>query len=312
MAQFCISIIAMVLLFASSAVFSASETVLFSLTPASRRRISAKKPKISAKIESWLKSPDLPLATILAGNTIVNFALVGLGYVALSGIGPKVADAATVPLFTILLLVFGEIGPKQFALRHAERLAPGCARILNVWMKLLYPLARPMVAAKGVFGEFLVRERRNLSDAEFKVVVRSAAKTGILDSEEADMVEGVMRLTDRYAINEMTPRVRLQGLEAGLPPEEMTRRAAAIDHPFLPVYRENMDHIEGFYEKKTGKILPAMRVDERDGLDELLVQFVRTGRRIAVVEDRWGGTAGVITRGDILEIIVRPVEEDAA
>lgn len=299
---------AMAVLFAMSAIFSASETVLFSLTPVSRRRIGAKKPKIAVKIEAWLKAPEKPLATILAGNTIVNFALVSVGYVFLKRHWPEWAEAVTVPLFTLLLLVFGEIGPKQFAMRHAERLAPGCARILGVWMVVLRPFSKPMVAAHGVFGDLVTRERKNMSDAEFKVVVRSAAKSGILDNEEVDMVEGVMRLSDLYAMNEMTPRVRLEGVSADATLSQMAEISSGVDHPFLPVYRADMDHIEGFYEKKTGKIVPAMRVKENDGLDDLLIAFVKSGKRIAVVEDRWGGTAGVITRGDILEIMVRPVE----
>ena len=81
-----------------------------------------------------------------------------------------------------------------------------------------------------------------------------------------------------------------------------------------------MDHIEGFLDTERLMADPSrdvaaatedpLRVSEHQGLDDLLVLFMRTGRRIALVEDRWGGTAGVITRGDILELIVRPVLDD--
>ena len=134
------------------------------------------------------------------------------------------------------------------------------------------------------------------------------------------MVEGVMRLPDLYALNEMTPRVRLVGVETTLPDAEKVRLAEESDYPFLPVYRNDMDHIEGFLDTERLRTDPArdvaaatdapLRVSEHQGLDDLLVLFMKTGRRIALVEDRWGGTAGIITRGDILELIVKPVIEE--
>ncbi|MBR1870330.1 MAG: DUF21 domain-containing protein [Kiritimatiellae bacterium] len=298
-------------LFCLSAFFSASETVLFSLTPKSRRRMAAKKSKTAAAIEEWLKDPALPLATILAGNTLVNFALVGTGYLALKEIWPRGAEAATVPLFTILLLVFGEVSPKQYAMRHAEGLAAPCVKMLKFWMVALRPLSKPMVAARRVFGEFLTRERRPLSDHEFKVVVRSAAKNGIIDSDEADMVEGVMRLTELYAVNEMTPRVRMQGLKAELSPGEMAREAREVAHSFLPVYRGSLDCVDGFYDKAAGVVQKPLEVRDSDRLDDVLVAMVKKSQRVALVQDRWGGTAGMITRGDILEVLAEPVGMEA-
>ena len=204
--------------------------------------------------------------------------------------------------------------------RHAERLAPACARALKACLVLLAPFSRLMVAGSRVFGNLLTRERRALSDDEMRTVVESAAASGELDREEASMVEGVMRLPDLYALNEMTPRVRLVGVEATLPDAEKIARAEASEYPYLPVYRGDMDHVEGFLDTERLLSDPArrvsdaterpLRVPEHEGLDDLLVTFMKTGRKIALVTDRWGGTAGVITRGDILELIVKPVVDD--
>ena len=134
------------------------------------------------------------------------------------------------------------------------------------------------------------------------------------------MVRGVMRLPDLYALNEMTPRIRLTGVEVSLPDEKKFEIAEKSDYPYLPVYDKNMDHIDGFLDVEKFLNDPSRRaatwiqepltVSEHDGLDDILVLFVKTGRRIALVKDRWGGTAGIITRGDILELIVKPVEDD--
>lgn len=315
-----ISIPALLVLFVLSAFFSASETVLFSLTPLQVRRLKDRRPAVGARIAGWLEEPSRVLSTILAGNTLVNFAIAGFGYLLLERTAPQYAEVVSVPLYALLLLLFGEIAPKQFALRHAERLAPWCARALNVFQFLLSPFSRLMVAGSRVFGTLLTRERRALSDDEMRTIVKSAAASGELDSEEASMVEGVMRLPDLYALNEMTPRVHLVGVEASLPDAEKVAAAEASDYPFLPVYRRDMDHVEGFLDTERlladptrnvrGATERPLRVSEHEGLDDLLVKFMKTGRKIALVTDRWGGTAGVITRGDILELIVKPVVDE--
>ena len=313
-------ILVILALFALSAFFSSAETVLFSLTPRQLQMLERVKPTVARRIEGWQKEPARILSTILAGNTLVNFAIASLGYTLMLRFVETGTAAVSVATFTLLLLVFGEILPKQYAMRHAERMAAFCVRVLLFWRVVLKPFSVLMVAGSRVFGDLLTRERRALSDDELRAVVESAAATGELDREEASMVEGVMRLPDLYALNEMTPRVRLTGVEATLPDAEKVRLAEESNYPFLPVYRNDMDHIEGFLDTERLLADPArnvaaatdapLRVSEHQGLDDLLVLFMKTGRRIALVEDRWGGTAGVITRGDILELIVKPVIDD--
>ena len=310
----------LVALFLLSSFFSGAETILFSLTEAQRMRIRRNNPAADRRIAACVGDSAMLLSTLLVGNTLVNFAIAGFGYLLLERTAPGYAEVVSVPLYTLLLLFFGEIVPKQFALRHAERLAPWCARALNVFLFALTPFSRLMVAGSRVFGNLLTRERRALSDDEVRTVVESAAASGELDSEEASMVEGVMRLPDLYALNEMTPRVHLVGVEASSPDAEKVAAAEASDYPYLPIYRGDMDHVVGFLDTERLRSDPArrvcdaveqpLRVSEHEGLDDLLVKFMQTGRKIALVTDRWGGTAGVITRGDILELIVKPVVDD--
>ncbi len=315
-------VLALVVLFALSAFFSSSETVLFSITPRQLQAMEKARPSVWRRVAAWQRDPSRVLSTILAGNTLVNFAIASLGYLLMVRFVERGTAAVSVTVFTLLLLVFGEMLPKQYAMRHAERLAPLCVRMLAFWTVALMPFSALMVAGSRVFSDLLTRERRALSDDELRAVVEAAAASGELDREEASMVEGVMRLPDLYALNEMTPRVRLVGVEATLPDDEKVRMAAESGYPFLPVYRKDMDHVEGFLDTERLMSDPSrdvaaatekpLRVSEHQGLDDLLVLFVRTGRRIALVEDRWGGTAGVITRGDILELIVKPVVDDEA
>ena len=311
-------IIALVIL---SAFFSSSETAFFSLTPYQIKAISDKHPSIGEHLQKWHNDPAVFLSTILTGNTLVNFAIASLGYSLFSLIfSQSVAVVATIPTFTILLLIFGEIMPKQLALRNAQKMMPFIITSMRFWIAVLKPLSFMMSLGTSIFKDFLTRERRALSDDELHTIIKRAQAYNILDSEEASMVEGVMRLPDLYVINEMTPRIRLVGVEANLTDEEKVKIANDSDYPYLPVYEKDMDHIVGFLNVDGFLKDPAHRastwthepmiVEEMDGLDDVLVLFAKTGRRIALVKDRWGGTAGIITRGDILELIVRPVQED--
>ena len=316
-------IAALAVLFVLSAFFSSSETVLFSLSPLQVKKLRAENPNVGERIAEWLADPSRALSTILAGNNLVNFAIAALGYTAISRFLPPALSAGlSVAVFTVLVLILGEIIPKQYALRNAERMAPFLARALSFWMVVLKPFAMAMMAGGKVFRHLLHRERRALSDGEFRAVVESAASSGVLDSEEASMVKGVMRLTDLYAMNEMTPRVKLVGIEVSEPESVRRRVAEQSAYPYLPVYRRDMDHIEGFLDVESflddvngvsdAHISEPMTVSEHESLDDLLVLFVRSGKRIALVQDRWGGTAGVITRGDVLELVVEGVEENVS
>lgn len=309
-------------LFALSAFFSASETVLFSLSPLQLRRISEKSPAVGARISAWLADPSRILSTILAGNTLVNFAIATCGYLAFVRLTPGCAETASVVVFTLLLLVFGEIVPKQFAMRNAERLAPAVTRSLGFWYVALWPASRVMALSSRVFKDLLQRERRALSDDELRAVVKSVAASGVIDEEEASMVEGVLRLSGLHASDEMTPRVDMIAVEESEPDADKVRTALESPYPFIPVYRKTPDAIVGFIDVKklaldpdhnpSAAVFEPLFVPENVELDDLLATFQREKRSIAVVLDEYGGTAGLITRGDILELIADPVDDSGA
>ena len=309
-------------LFALSAFFSASETVLFSLSPLQLRHITAKHPAAGARIAGWLADPSRILSTILAGNTLVNFAIATCGYLAFFKLVPGCAETASVIVFTLLLLVFGEIIPKQYAMRNAERLAPAFASALKFWYVALWPASRVMAISSRVFKDLLQRERRALSDDELRAVVKSVAASGAIDEEEASMVEGVLRLSGLHASDEMTPRVDMIAVEESEPDADKVRTALESPYPFIPVYRKTPDSVVGFIDVKklaldpghdpSAAVFEPLFVPENAELDDLLATFRREGRSIAVVLDEYGGTAGLITRGDILELIADPVDDSGA
>lgn len=307
----------LVVLFVLSAFFSGSETVLFSLSPLQVQRIRNRNPVAGARLETLLGDPALILSTLLVGNTLVNFAIATLGYVLAEALVPAWGEAIAIPLVTMLLLLFGEVTPKRVALSRAERLAPACSRLLLFWLWLLRPFNVLLKAGSGVFKKSLRRERRALSNDELRTVVEVSEEQGVLDAEEASMVDGIMRLSELMASDEMTPRVDIVGLDLDTPLERQLEVARKSRFRYLPAYVRTPDAIEGFVNavqflldpahdvrKATS---PALFVPENVSLDELLITFQRSGKHIACVLDEYGGTAGLLTRGDILDLITAPV-----
>ncbi len=293
-------------LFLLSAFFSGSETVLFSLTPAQLGRIRETDPKAAKLISRCLEDSALLLSTLLVGNTLVNFAIATLGYRIFESCFPGRGAVFAIPVMTVALLVFGEITPKQIALRRTEALAPACARLLLFWRAALTPCNLVLRSVSRVFSGALERERRALSDTELVSVLDAACERGEFSERDAEMVEGVLRLSELHANDEMTPRVDMETYDLDLPEKEREAALAHCRYRYLPVIRRTPDTVEGIYDRATGKIGDALFVPETVTLDDLLVTFRRSGRPLAVVLDEYGGTAGVISHNDVLEVIFGP------
>ncbi|MBO5940387.1 MAG: HlyC/CorC family transporter [Kiritimatiellae bacterium] len=292
-------------LFALSAFFSSAETVLFSLTGAQRARIKARNPSADSRIGRCLADQAALFSTLLVGNTFVNFAISAIGYYLLSG-WVEIGGLLAVPVMTILLLLFGEITPKRLALKYTEEIAPLYAHMLLFWRRIFTPFNAVLRMSSKAFSPMLERERRALSDEELVSVMESAAEHGEMSAADAKMVEGVLRLSELCANDEMTPRVDIVGYDTELGEEERKAVLAAAKHRYLPVFSRTPDAIEGIINVETGNIEDALFVPETVALDDLLATFAKSGKPLAIVMDEYGGTAGIISADDILELIVGP------
>ena len=218
-------IVVLALLFLLSAFFSSAETVLLSLTGAQRARIKARNAAADRRIANCLSDKALLFSTLLVGNTFVNFAIAALGYRIMSEHLPSGGWLA-VPVMTVLLLFLGEITPKRLALLLTEEIAPAYASLLLFWRAVLTPFNVILRFTSRAFAPALARERRALSDDELISVLDSAAEHGDVSQRDADMIEGVLRLSELSANDEVTGLVYIAGDDSDLP-EETRRNALA-------------------------------------------------------------------------------------
>ncbi len=307
----------LVLLLLCSAFFSSAETALFALNPIQIRRMGKTNPNAARRIERLLKTPTSLLSTILIGNTLVNITAASAGFVLARRLVPARPEAVAIPAMTLLLLVFGEVAPKRLAMARSETLSVRYAPVLEVLIAVMKPLRILLERTASLLQKDLRAADRRLTEEEILTVVEVGEEEGVLDEDERTMVDGIIGLEDIEARDVMTPRVDMVGIDLEDAPDVWARSAQKARYHYLPVYRENMDHVEHFLNVArylldpqrdlNACLIPPFFVPETAPLDTLLRQFLKEGRRVAIVADEYGGTAGLITRGDILEEIAPDV-----
>jgi putative hemolysin len=242
------------------------------------------------------------------------------GYESAKNFARAHAEPICIAIITGLLLIFGEVGPKRVALLWPTRLAVLYAPLLDGCMRLFTPfrviLQHITTALQGIFTP----TKRSLSGEEFESIVDLSGEEGILDQDEHQMVRGIIRLEDLQASDVMTPRVDIIGIDLNDPRPEAYEQAVKSKLRRIVLYRDQLDDVDGFLDvhkyalDPDHQIKPAwlspMYVPETAPLDKLLAQFQREHRRAAIVVDEYGGTAGIITRGDVLEEIVGEIGDD--
>lgn len=306
------------LLLAASAFFSGSETALFSLDAVQRRNLR-RRGGAAKHIVALLSSPSQMLSTLLIGNTLVNAVIAALGYslmrqLPLAGIG---AAPAAIASTTLILLLFGEIAPKRLAFAMPLKIAALAAAPLWMCHRLFTPLRFLLHSLTSKIAPHLKRKVDSPTDDELLTAIELSNQEGSLDAYERRFASGIMRISTMTAAEVMTPRVDFSGID--LDESEDTYPALIRSTPFryLPVYENSPDTIEGFLDVRAYLLdsahdfKAAMRkpvfVPETATLDDILVTMQGSRRHIVCVIDEYGGVAGLVTRGDILEIMAGPL-----
>ncbi len=312
--------LALLLLLGGSAFFSSAEVALFSLTPLHFRKLRRIDPPMAERLHTLLHPPTRFLSTILIGNTLINVLLATFGYAWLAARWPGHADWLIVGLLTVVLLLFGEVLPKRCAFLWPLQMARGYARPLTWIMTGLTPMRHGLELITQRFASAFQARGRVLSDEEFETVLDVSAEAGVLQPDEGIMLKSVLRLESLQARDVMTPRVDLIGYDLNDGPDILLTTARQAKVRQIVLYRGDIDNVEGVADVRAFLLDPNLRlqsarlplhfVPESATLDHLLKHFITQQQRVAVVVDEYGGTAGLITRGDILEEITGDLDDE--
>ena len=317
--------VALVVLVAFSAFFSASETAFSSLNQIRLKSRAEDGDTSAARVLAMAEKYDKLLSTILIGNNIVNIAAASIGTILFTQmLGAERGATMSTIVLTIIVLIFGEVTPKSLAKEMPEKVATAVSPFLVLLMALMTPLTWLFTQWKKLLGHFVHSgEADTITEGELMTMVSEAENDGELTDRESELIRSAIEFDDVEVEEILTPRVDVVAVEDDIPLEELAQTFAESGYSRLPVYHGTIDNIIGVVHEKDFYIA---RLKKATKIDDLVVptlyttgstqisQLLRTLREqhhhLAVVVDEYGGTEGIITLEDILEELVGEIWDE--
>ena len=344
-------IIAIVVLLALSAFFSAAETALFSLSRTQVHRFAEGRAGERAA-SRLLRTPQRLLSTVLVGNMTVNALLTSFCASAVGHLVQGDETWSTVLSIIVvwpLLIIFGEMTPKTVACNHSQAMARWMAPVLELLAWLTAPLRGLLrLAAQTVMwllGRGEAAEWDNVTREEITAMMAVAAATGAADVEERELVRRILRLDTVRADDIMVPRTDVVGIRDSATLAEAFAKARERRRSRLPVYHEDLDDIWGVVstmdlprwrqsawmqlplsewraaadQQRRGKappeplpVYPVLLIPETANVERLLTAMQEKQSRFAVLVGEHGGTAGILTMNDVIEELIGQISPRTA
>ena len=318
-------LVALVILVAFSAFFSASETAFSSLNQIRLKSRAEDGDPSAARVLAMSEQYDKLLSTILIGNNIVNIAAASIGTVLFTRLlDPQRGATVSTIVLTIVVLIFGEVTPKSLAKEMPERIATAVSPFLSLLMVLLSPLTWLFTQWKKLLGHFIHSgEADTITEGELMTMVSEAESDGELTDRESQLIRSAIEFDDVEVEEILTPRVDVVAVEDTTSLEELAQTFAESGYSRLPVYHDNIDNIIGvvhekdFYLAKLKKaatvedlVVPTLYTTGTTQISQLLRTLREQHHHMAVVVDEYGGTEGIITLEDILEELVGEIWDE--
>ena len=316
------TIIALVFLVLCSAFFSASETAYTSLNLVRMKRMAADGDARAAKVLKLAERYESLLSSILIGNNIVNILASSLATVLfVRALGNKGVTVSTL-VITVVILLVGEVTPKNIAKEHAETIAMKFYPVLFALTKLFTPLNWLLGCWQKLIGKVVKpAEDRGYTEEELITIVEEAENEGGIDAHESELIKSAIEFTDVDVEEILTPRVEIQAMELGASDDEISDLFQESGYSRLPVYQETVDNIVGILHEKDfyanrGKV-PVRElmstptyVMQNTKVSDLLKLLQKTKSHMAVVVDEYDGVQGIVTMEDILEELVGEIWDE--
>ncbi len=339
------ALLTLILLTLLNAFFTLAETALNTVRNARLQDMieeGGQEASAANSVQQLIRQPTRVVATVQVGITLAAF---GVAALAAATLGPDLAPAlpprltgghavrAASVVVTLLAalatIVVGEIVPRSIALRRPDQVSLLVVRPLRLFIALLAPLAWIALGLSNLlvrpFGLTATFAAPMITEEELRALLEASAQSGAIEEDEKDIIRNVISFGDTDVRQVMTPRVDVKALDAqaGLP--ALLDLIVGSGHSRIPVYEGNVDAIVGIVHAKD--LLPALARGERSldirsvmrppllvpenrSVDDLLDEFRRSSVQLAVVQDEYGGTAGLVTVEDLLEELVGEIKDE--
>lgn len=323
----------------ASFLFSAIEFAVIRLDRLALKNEADQGDKSARLLLFFLDDTGRFLSSISIGNTLANLLL--SSFVAVTFSGPltqmihkaipgsdfaavESVTTAIVTLFlTFVVIVVGEITPKQFALSRGDSFARRLARPIRFWAMLVYPAVFCInFAVKAVLKLFGIRPEMGqplvVNEEQILRQVEYGEQHGAIEADEKEMIENVFDLNDHTAADVMVHRKDVIALSDDVTPQEVADTIRETGYSRFPIYKDTIDNIVGILntrdfllkslQEPSPAIMPLLRkamfVPETIKADALFSRMQRRKQRLAIVVDDFGGTSGIVSMEDLVEEIV--------
>jgi len=309
-------------LLAASAFFSGSETSVFSLESHRVAAMVERGDSGAATLSRLREDPHRLLITILVGNNVVNIAIASVTTaVFVARFDAGVGTVAATLVVSVLVLLFGEIVPKSYAVGNAESVARRVAGPVTALGTLLSPVVTAFDAAneaiRRLVGGARDIERPYVTREDIAALVGAAEREGVVDAEERAFIDRVFRFDDVAVREVMVPRADVVAVEETATVATAVDRAAAERVSRLPVRRDG-EHVVGYVDLRdlvdadpdapvSAFLLPVVHAYEGRDAADLLAELQARRVELAVVFDEFGALEGLVTVEDIIEELVGEV-----
>ena len=319
-----VSIFPLFILLLLSAFFSGAETALFSLSKVQKKKLERKGSRESSIVLSLLERPRKLLITIVIGNITVNTLSSAFATSLCLAIFGTYGIGVAVPVMTILLLIFGELSPKVFAVTHNEAYSFFVCRPLELMSRVLVIPIRIVKFLTDAVIDFLApmstAGEKTLTSNEFEMLFKLGAEAGEVRNREKELVGDIFEFEETLVREVMTPRGKIDGIKAGLPYEETVTIVRACRSARMPVYREDIDDVFAILDTKQFLLSGSESIDEfcvepffipeSRRVKALLEDFRERAISMAIALDEYGGVAGIVSLEDIMEELFGEVYDE--
>ena len=312
-----------------SAYFSASELAFTTVNQIRLKNLADNKVRGARKAIYITEHYNKALSTILIGNNLVNIAVTTICAYIFSTLfsNPTVANVLNTVIMTLIILIFGEIMPKTIAKVDPQKFALRTSGIMYVLMKILTPISFLFQNIQNVAtkkARIDADEEPTVTEGELESIIDTMEEEGVIDHDNANIMQGVLELPSRTAYDIMTPRVDVSAINYTDSVKNI--QDVFMDTMFsrLPVYDETIDKVIGVLNQKdffkamlsgekiyVKKIMTEpLFINENMKVDDIIRKMQSSKKHMAIVLDEHGGTSGIVCMEDAIEEMVGEIYDE--